>query len=70
MAGMFDGIYRLTVYHDITLSYQIFHYTRCITSKHVTSLRGSSSRHCALEAQLLLKKYRIGGEPLATQCPI
>ena len=26
--------------------YQIFHYTRCITPKRVTSLRGPPPRHC------------------------
>ena len=27
--------------------YQIFYYTRCITPKRVTSLRGPSRHHCA-----------------------
>ena len=31
---------------------QIFHYTRCIMSKRVTSLRGPSLRHCARATQL------------------
>ena len=29
-----------------SISNEIFHYTRCITLKHVTSLRGPSSCHC------------------------
>ena len=45
---------------------QIFHYTHCNTPKRVTSLRGPSPRHYAWAAQLLLKKCRSGGEPLAT----
>ena len=49
---------------------QIFHYTRCNTPKRVTSWRGPSPRHCARATQLLSKKYRSGGEPLATLCPI
>ena len=47
-----------------------FHYTRCNTPKRVTSWRGPSSPHCARATQLLSKKYRSGGEPLATLCPI
>ena len=43
----------------------IFHYTRCITPKRATSLRGSSSRHYAQETQLLSKKCRSSGESLA-----
>ena len=49
---------------------QIFHYTRCNTPKRVTSWRGPSPRHCTRATQLLLKKCRSGGEPLATLCPI
>ena len=49
---------------------KIFHYTRCITPKRVTSWRGPSPRHCARATQLLSKKCRSGGEPLATLCPI
>ena len=49
---------------------QIFHYTRWITPKRVTSWRGPSPRHCARATQLLWKKCRSGGEPLATLCPI
>ena len=44
----------------------MFHYTRCITPKRVTSRRGPSPRHCALATQLLSKKCRSGGKPLAT----
>ena len=59
---------------DINLNHptsnQIFHYTRCTTPKRVTSLRGPSPRHCARATQLLSKKCRSGGEPLATLCPI
>ena len=51
-------------------SNQIIHYTRCITPKRVTSWRGPSSHHCARATQLLSKKCRSGGEPLATLCPI
>ena len=36
----------------------MFHYTRCITPKRVTSLLGQSLRHCAQATQLLLKKCR------------
>ena len=42
------------------------HYTRCITPKRVTNLRGPSTRHCAWTTQLLSNKSRNGGEPLAT----
>ena len=49
---------------------QIFHYTRCNTPERVTSWRGPSPRHCARATQLLSKKCRNGGEPLATLCPI
>ena len=38
--------------------------------KRVTSLRGPISRHYARATQLLSKKCRIGGEPLATLCSI
>ena len=51
-------------------SNQILHYTHCITPKHVTSLRGPPPSHCASAAQLLSKKCRSGGEPLATLCSI
>ena len=50
--------------------YQIFHYTHCITPKHVKSLRVPSPRHCAWATQLRLKKCRSCGETLATLCPI
>ena len=56
--------------HFKSKSNQIFHYTRCITPKRVTSLRGPSLRHCARATQPLSKKCRSGGEPLATLCPI
>ena len=49
---------------------QLFHYTRWITPKRVRSWRGPSPRHCAWATQLLSKKCRSGGEPLATLCPI
>ena len=48
-----------------------FHYTRCITPKRVTSLRGPSPRHSTTYGQPsspLSKKCRSGGEPLATLC--
>ena len=51
-------------------SNQVFDYTHCNTPKHVTSWPGPSLRHCAQATQLLSKKYRGGGEPLATLCPI
>ena len=38
-----------------TLYYQIFYYTRCITSMRITSLRDPSLRHCARAKQLLSK---------------
>ena len=47
----------------------MFHYTRCITPKRVTSWRGSFPRHCARKTQLHSKKRRGGGEPLATLSP-
>ena len=45
--------------------------TGCIPPERVTSLRGPSTRHfvCAT-AQLVSKKCRSGGEPLATLCPV
>ena len=49
---------------------QIFHYTRCNTLRRVTSWRGPFPRHCTRATQLLSKKCRSGGEPLATLCPI
>ena len=54
----------------IYIKYQIFHYTRCNTPKRVTSWRGPFPRHCARATQLLSKKCRSGGEPLATLCLI
>ena len=51
-------------------SNQIFHYTRCITPKRVTSLRDPSPRHCNPVIQLLSKKCRSGSKPLAALCPI
>ena len=51
---------------DEILANEIFHYTRCITPKSVTSWLGPTRRHCARATQLLVKKYRSGGEPLAT----
>ena len=33
-------------------------------------LAGPSPRYCARASRLLSKKYRSGGEPLATLCPI
>ena len=53
----------------LTLSNQnrIFLYTRCITLKHVMSLRGLSLRHCTQATLLLSKKCRSSSEPLATQ---
>ena len=49
---------------------QIFHYTRCIMPKRLTSLRGPSQRHCARATQLHSKKRCRGGETSATMCPI
>ena len=43
---------------------------RCITPKRVTSWLGPSPCHYARATQLLSKKCRNGGEPLATQCLI
>ena len=50
----------------VTKSLSLFHYTRCNTPERVTSWRGPSPRHCARATQLLSKKCRNGGEPLAT----
>ena len=48
-------------------SNQIFHYSRCITLKRITSLhQDPSPRHCARATLLLSKKCRISGERLAT----
>ena len=47
---------------------RIFYYTRCITSKRVTSWRSSSPRHCALATQLLSKKYCSGASPWQHCC--
>ena len=52
------------------LSNQVFHYTCCNMLKRVMSWRGPSPRHCARATQLLSKKCRSGGKPLATLCPI
>ena len=52
-----------------SLSNQFFR-SRCNTPKRVTSWRGPSPRHCAQATQLLLKKCRSGGRPLATLCLI
>ena len=51
-------------------SYQIFHYTRGITPKPITSWRSPSPRHCARTTQLISKKCRSCGDPLATPHPI
>ena len=45
-----------TFFINSNTSNQIFHYTRCITPKRVTSWRGPSLHHCALATQLLSKK--------------
>ena len=52
------------------ISNQIFYYTRCITPKRVMSWRCPFSHYCVHATYLLSKKYRSGGEPLATLCPI
>ena len=57
---------RATTVWKLNESIQIFHYTRCITPKRVTTWRGPSPRHCARATQLRSKKCRSGGEPLAT----
>ena len=49
---------------------KIFHYTRCIRPKRVTSWQGPSPRDCARAAELLSKKCRNGGELLAILCLI
>ena len=59
-----------SIYPTSTVWNQIFYYTRCDTLKCITSLRGPSPRHCARATQLLSKKCRSGGEPLATLCAI
>ena len=45
---------------------QIFNHTCWIAPKRVASSRGSFPRLCAWATQLLTKKCRSGGEPLAT----
>ena len=40
----------------VLISNHIFHYTRCITPKRVTSLRGPYPRHCARATQVFSKK--------------
>ena len=50
--------------------HQIFHYTRYITPKCVTSLWGPSPRHCTRATRLLSKKFGSSDEPLATLCLI
>ena len=51
---------------EVVFTNQIFYYTCCNTLKCVTSWQSPSPRHCARATQLLLKKYRNGGERLAT----
>ena len=46
----------------------IFYYTCCITPKCVACLPGPFPHHRSRAAQLLAKKYRSGGEPLAKLC--
>ena len=41
----------------------------CNTPKRVTSWRGPYPSHCTRATQLLSKKCRSSGEPLATMCP-
>ena len=53
----------------VVFAIQIFRYTRFVTPKRVTSWRGPFPRHCARATQLLSKKYRSGGEPLAKLGP-
>ena len=55
---------------DVRMTNQIFHYTRCITPKRVTSLRGPSPRHWARATQLLSKKCHSIGEHLSTLRPV
>ena len=50
---------------EVIKSNQIFHYTRCIKLKRVTSLQGPSPRHW-VHATQLLSKCCSGGEPLAS----
>ena len=47
---------------------QIFHCTRCVSPKCVTSMRGPFPRHCVLKTQLFSKNCCRGGKPLATLC--
>ena len=61
---------RLACFKERYCSNQIFHYTRSNTLKRVSSLRGPFPRHCARATQLLSKKCRSGGKPLATLGPI
>ena len=45
--GLEPSLATLLNFARYLLSNQIFHYTRCNTSKRVTSFRGPSPRHCA-----------------------
>ena len=54
----------------LQISNQILHYTRCITPKRETSLRGPPPRHAPAGNTLFSKKCRSVGEPLATLCSI
>ena len=40
---------------------QLFHYTRCITPKRATILRGSSPRQCARATQILSQQWLAVG---------
>ena len=42
--------------NQVSISNQIFNYTRCKTSKRVTSWQGPFRRHCARAKQFFLKK--------------
>ena len=55
---------------DALKSNQIFHYTRCIAPKRVTSWRGPFPSQCAQATQLLVKKCCSGGRLLTTLCSI
>ena len=55
---------------DTHSNFTTFQYTRCITLKCVTSLRGPSPGHCAHATPLLPKKCRNSSKLLATLCLI
>ena len=54
-----------TILDQLYTKHQIFHYTRCITPKRLTSWRGSSSRHCASPLVETLLRWRAVGNTVS-----